>query len=285
MFENTRPFRIDPFQITSHRPRFTNYDTSGNPVEPIGYVTRADDLSNYDQESSGGNWYNNVYLSESIEGNGRVIIEDKDMGLTFHPPESWTDPIDDENEKDTYMRYGLVHIYLTLSDRWEDHIPFKEVKFTWKIKKQTIQTMQIWDLVPPSPPSKPYWTSTPGEILETQNFDEEVTIEFQMPDDFEEGKHDFVSYTHLTEQQQVDRGFVYPGKEGETFHDGSDKYGYDREKDEREYRLYLYDPNFPEIKYRVLTKITVTSVRYLTDFNGGDVVVETSTPSAFFNQE
>ena len=285
MQETTQPFVSEPFQITSHRPRFTQYDKDGKPEEPKGYASR--EAYNFDQEEGGGNWYFNLYGTWTFEGNGRVIVEDQG---SFHGDEFWTDEVDENNEKDTYVNYGMVFISLYLTDRWEDHNPFKDVKFTWKITKETIKTEQEFEQVPP-PDEYPfgiwYWTSNPGSIVETERNEEEETVEFTLPEDFEEGRHDFYLFRDLSDQQMIDRGHVYPGKGG-TFHDGSEKYGYDKEEVITDYALYENpgDPGPPPGKYRVVKKITTTYVRYKTDFNNGvDDPQETCTPGSFFNKE
>jgi hypothetical protein len=287
MNEVTNPFFSEPFQITSHRPRFTLYDEDGNPEEPIGYVSRED--HNFDQEDGGGNYYFNLFGDWTFDGNGRVIV---DNSGSFHAPEYWTEEPDDENDKDFYVSYGMVFINLYLTDRWEDHIPFKGVSFTWNVVKETIKTEQEFTLVPPQdeyPFGIWYWTSTPGSVVETERTEESEEIGFTLPDDFEAGKHDFYTFRDLSEQQMLERGHIYPGKDG-TFHDGTDKYGFDSEKIETDLVLKenpsAPDPSDRDSKYRVVKKITITYIRYKTSFiNGEDDPEETCSPPAFYNQQ
>lgn len=278
MGEATNPFQIAPFYLTSHRRTFTEYEANGTPKQPLGYVTRAE--YNFDQEEGGGNWYYNLPGTGVFEGNGRVICRSQS---SFHAPEYWRDEVDDDNAKYTQIDYGMVLITLTLSRRFEDHIPFKGITFTWmKVKKEKVVTEQEFDLVPPRPNTSDGWSSTPGQIVETERSEEEVTITFQLPDDYEQGKHDFDSNRDLTQDKLVSRGFVYPGAGG-SFHDGSEKYGYDERKEVTDVKLYPLPPPDETLKYEVIKKKTVTTITYKTQFfNDVDEVDETCAPAPFF---
>ena len=275
MVEVNNPFQVEPFYLTSHRRTFTEYDTNGVAKQPLGYVTRAE--HNFDQEQGGGNWYFVLPGTRIFEGNGRVICG---SASAYHAPEFWRDEISTFNARLNYAEYGMVLINLTLGDRFEDHIPFKGVTFTWKIKKETVVTEQEFDLVPPSQPYQ-FWSSTPGQIVETERSEEEVTVTFQLPDDFEQGKHSFDSNTDLTDQQRIDRGFVFP--KGGTFQDGSPKHGFDSRKEVTELNLYPYPPPDESLTYDVITKITVTTITYKTPgLNYDEDNKETCTPAPFY---
>jgi hypothetical protein len=275
MAESTNPFAVRAFYLTSHKRVYTEYDTNGVAKQPLGYVTIAD--HNFDQEEGGGNWYYNTIGQGVFEGNGRVICG---SASAYHAPEFWRDDIGENNAKLTYVEYGMVLINLYLGDRFEDHNIFKAVSFTWKFKKETVVTEQEFDLVPPSN-SYPFWSSTPGQIVETERSEETVTMTFQLPEDFEQGRHDFYTFRDLTDQQRIDRGFVFP--KGGTFHDGSPKHGFDSFKEVTELNVYKYPPPDEDLTYDVATKKTVTRVNYKTPgFYGDDAAEETCSPAEFF---
>lgn len=277
MNEITNPFITRGFYLTSHKKTYTEYDTNGTPKQPLGYVTIAE--HNFDQEQGGGNWYYNLVGQGSFEGNGFIRCN---SASAYHAPEFWRDDISTFNARLTAVDYNMVIIYLTLTDRFEDHNLFKGTVFTWKIKKETVVTEQEFDLVPPSQPYQ-FWSSTPGQIVETERSEEEVTVTFQLPDDFEQGKHNFDSYRDLTEQQLIDRGFVFP--KGGTFQDGSPKHGFDARKEVTELNVYPYPPPDESITYDVITKITVTTINYKTPgFYGDDAAEETCAPPEYFRE-
>jgi hypothetical protein len=275
MAEVNNPFQSEPFYLTSHKRTFTEYEADGTPKQPLGYATIRE--HSFDQEQGGGNWYFTPPGTRVFEGNGRVICG---SGSAYHAPEFWRDDISTFNARLNYAEYGMVLLNLTLARRFEDHIPFKGVTFTWKIKKETVVTEQEFDLVQPSE-SYPFWSSTPGQIVETERSEEEVTVTLQLPDDFEQNKHDFDSLRDLTDQQRIDRGFVFP--KGGTFQDGSPKHGFDSRKEVTELNLYPYPPPDESLTYDVTTKITVTTITYKTPgFYGDDAAEETCTPAPFY---
>lgn len=290
MTEVTNPFTSEPWQLSlQYRPRFTQYNpTTGEAEKPLGFVDYLPGEHNFDQTNgdgiTGGNWYFNLSGNWVFEGSGSLRLDAYQNSLVWHPDEYWTDEIDFDNERDTFMKYGIVEASLYLTDRWEDHIPQKGVKFKFEFKKRTIVTEQNYELVAPPPNTYPaYWTSTPGAVNQISEEEEMATFEVPMPDDIDVQKHYFRSI-ELSEQDRIDKGFIFPGKGG-TFHDGTEKFGYDHEKDEREFRrFYFDDPPVPGMYYRVLTKITTTTIRYEVD-PGLDVVDVSCTPAAFYNRE
>jgi hypothetical protein len=281
MAEVTNPFALRAFSMTSHKRLFTEYDANGAAKQPLGYVTIAD--HNFDQEQGGGNWYYNNIGQGVFEGNGQVICGN---ASAYHAPEFWRDEISENEAKLTYVEYGMVLINLTLADRFEDHNIFQAVSFTWKIKKLTVVTEQefeVYEIEIPNPPGNPdiFYDSTPGAIVETERSEETLTFTFQLPGEFEQGKHDFDSNRDLSDQQKIDRGFVFP--KGGTFHDGSPKHGFDSFKEVTEVSIYDYPPpNAEGFKYDVVTKKTVTRVTYETPNFSGKDGEETCSPPEFF---
>ncbi|CAB4147703.1 hypothetical protein UFOVP510_44 [uncultured Caudovirales phage] len=267
---NNEPFRSEPFALTSpYRPVGMQFGTDGKEKEPLGVVTEA--AYNFDQTNSGdvigSNYYFNLSGDSAFDRSGLIYILQNTNALVIHPQESWTEPIDTYHEKDITYSYGIVEVSLNIMDRWEFHNPFKGVKFKFKFKKRTSVYKTVEN------------TEDPFEMELISSDVEDDEFEFQLPDDFDQGKYRFNS-NDLTISEKVDRGFAYPGKTGGKFHDQTDKYGFDHIFEERFYTLADSGSGF---MYRnSLDRIERTEIEYLLDINE---VTQTVTPAAFYNQE
>lgn len=268
MFENSAPFRSEPFSLTSpYRPIVMTFDNDGEEKEPLGYVTEAS--NNFDQTNSsgveGGNYYFNLDGDSASDRSGLIFIFQNTNNLIIHPDESWSEPIDQYHEKDIHKAYGVVEVRLEIKDRYEFHIPFKNVKYKWKFKKQTRVYKSLEN------------SEDPFELELISDETEDEEFEFTLPDDFDQGKHAFRSY-ELTLQEKIDRGFIHPGKgTGEFFHDDDEKYAIDNVSEER---FYTIDSDGRRTS---LDRIERTEIDYL--LSDPTEVTETVTPSAFFNQD
>ena len=279
MGEAERPFFIRPFRLTSYRPvKFGEGLVDANQAEPYTYYAPNNFQQNVAGDVDGGNCYYNDIGDWGFEGNGILFIAQLTNPLIYHPGEIWTDEVDFYNQRTTIMSYGVIEVTLMLNDRFEDHIPFKDVAFEFRFTKNTRKTEQIWT---DSTDLSGNETTIPGVEIEIENSDEEVSFTFTMPDDINLGRHRFDSFIDLDEEERVDKGYIYPEKgAGGNFHDGDAKYGFDAVKHEQEEkRVYLDDPPKPGEFYALIKKITRTFITY--DLTG---VEETCTPATFYNQ-
>lgn len=279
MGENTRPFRSEPFYITAYRPIKMQYDDNGMEKDPPGYVEDKNGESfRFDQtkkaEVNGGNWYFNLWGNSSSVGGGSIRMLN---GSNPHPDEFWIEDEDPDKLDWYWAYYNTLYVDLYMIDRWEDHIPFKGVKYIFeKIKRKKVRREQEWQLNPPN--QFGLITSDPlgWEIIEED--EEEVSFEFTMPDDIDLSKHGFDSNT-LTLQELIEGGYIFPN-DGGSRHDGTPIDGYEALRYEVKQNLYEYDPERPWLgKYQVTTKeIEITTTYDLTD------IMDNCSPPAFYNQ-
>lgn len=280
MSETTRPFRSEPFCLTSYRPIRMQYDEDDNEKEPHGYVDdHKSDGFRFDQinqgEVSGGNWYFNLAGNTSFGGSGYINI-----GVTNnpHPDEFWI--VDtDETKLDWYwVYYNSIQVNLMMIDRWEDHIPFKDVKYVFeKIIFKKVRREQIHELQPPN--EFGLITSIPQGWEVIEEVEEEVSFEFTLPDDIDLENHDFDS-SRLTTDKLIEGGFIFPKNSGSR-HDGDPIDGYEALRYELKQNVYKFDETKPWLgSYQVTTKEIEVTITY--DFVD---VMDNCSPPAFYNQE
>jgi len=279
MVETTRPFASTPFYLTSYRPVKMQYDDAGIEKDPAGYVDdNKSEGFRFDQinkaEVQGGNWYFNLWGNTSQVGNGTISMS---IGSNPHPDESWMDD-DNPDKLDFYdVQYSSIYVNLQMIDRWEDHIPFKGVKYIFeKIKRKKVRREQIWELQPPN--EFGFITSEPQGWEVVEEDEQEVSFEFTLPDDIDLQTHSFDSNT-LTTDELIEGGFVFP-QDGGVRNDGSPVDGYEALRFEVKQNLYDVDPERPELgKYQVTTKDIEVIITY--DFTD---ILDNCSPSAFYNQ-
>jgi hypothetical protein len=281
MNENNNPFASDPWQLTSnYRPREVTYKPNGKPDEPIGYVDI--EIARFDQTNegivNGGNCYFNLFGNSTFDQNGTINLVATDNPFVNHAPETWVDEINFDQQVTHEKIYGHIYVNLTISDRWEDHIPFRGVIFKYKIKKVTRKTEQYFTIIDPPYDGVPY-TSIPGDIDEKSKEEEDFNFDVNMPEDIDLALHSF-STSNFTQEQNIDKGYVLP--KGGTFQDGTPKWGYDAiHYEQEENRYYLDQPPIAGQFYTVITKRIVTYITYVLD--PWTAVEETCTPPAFYN--
>lgn len=280
MFDQARPFKYEPWQCEiGYRPRRVVFDQEGNPKEPLGFISDPPLGDNWEQmkegELQGGNAYFNLFGNGYFYGNGAIFL------YTINVKEEYSGikEIDQYNEQTTGIYHKCIFADFDIYDRFEDHIPFRGVKYQYKIKKRTIVKEQDWEIKPPTSGGT-FWTSEPGEIRETTNEEQEVSLEVPCPQDIDLQKHEWRSID-LSIDDQVNEGYRYPGYNG-NFFDGTKKHGYEHDKEVRVYRKIFYDETDPTKYQPVLLKITWTEIRY--DLNTQKVKAF-CTPAGFYNQQ
>lgn len=255
------------------------YDDDGKEKDPPGYVDEKNaETFRFDQikkaEVNGGNWYFNLSDNTSSEGLGHIYITNVPNP---HPDEFWIDQ--DEFKLDWYWSYyQTLFIDLLILDRFEDHIPFKGVKYTFeKIKRKKVRREQEYVLNPPN--EFGMITSDPQgwEVIEEE--EEEVSFEFTLPDDIDVEKHYFSS-NELTTDELVEGGYIFP-QDGGVRHDGDPVDGYEALRYEVKQNLYYFDEEKPWMgQYQVFTKEIEITITY--DLSE---VLDNCSPPAFYNQE